>query len=111
MISFQINKMSSPFEIAAKAVAQTPPSTLDLPAPALKPGPKPLLERSSLHSLQLARHNTTPLAITAEGLLAQFKADHNDESDSESSAGDIRKRSYSREQKLAAIGYATTKKA
>ena len=105
--------MSNPFEIAAQALPLKPSLMPNLSIPAPKPGPKPkpLAERRTLHALQLARHNTTPIAATADGLLAQFKAENDDESDSGSSAnGDLRRRSYTREQKLAAIGYATTKK-
>src|SRR5882757_2339262 len=105
--------MSNPFEFAANATMPELPSTLNPVAKAPRPGPKlkSLAERKSLHTLQLARHNATPIATTAEGLLAQFKANIDNESDSESSnSGDIRRRSYTREQKLAAIGYATTKR-
>jgi hypothetical protein len=104
--------MSNPFEIAANATSYVPPPAPNPAVPAVRPGPKlkPLAQLSTLHSLQLARRTTTPLALTAEGLLAQFKADQNVESDSESSANDTRKRSYTREQKLAAISYAAIKK-
>jgi transposase-like protein len=106
------NKMSNPFEIAAIATKPVP-LPLNLVPKATRPGPKlkSLAERESLHTLQLARHNSTPIATTADGLLAQFKVTKDDESDPESScSGDIRRRSYTREQKLAAIGYATTKR-
>ncbi|KAH8588488.1 hypothetical protein B0O99DRAFT_693413 [Bisporella sp. PMI_857] len=105
--------MSNPFEIAAQALPLKPSLIPNLSISAPKPGPKPkpLAERRTLHALQLARRNTTPIAATADGLLAQFKAENDDESDSSSSAnGDLRRRSYTREQKLAAIGYATIKK-
>ena len=105
--------MSNPFEIAANATMPELSSTLNLVVKAPRPGPKlkSLAERKSLHTLQLARHNATPISTTAEGLLAQFKVNIDNESDSESSnGGDIRRRSYTREQKLAAIGYATTKR-
>jgi transposase-like protein len=106
--------MSNPFIIAAQTSTTAPPPSVPNPSiPASKPGPKPkpLAERSTLHALQLARYNTTPVTAMADGLLAQFKANNDDESDSSSSAnGDVRRRSYTREQKLAAIGYATTKK-
>jgi hypothetical protein len=93
--------MSNPFIIAAQA-SQSTPSTMSNPA--LKPGPnpKPLAERR-LHHLQLAR--TTPITTTAEGLLAQFKYNAPAELDSDSDSRDTRRRSYTREQKLAAIGY------
>ena len=103
--------MSNLFEIAANATLYVPPPAPNPAVPAVRPSPKlkPLVQLSTLHSLQLARRTTTPLALTAEGLLAQFKADQNVESDSESSANDTRKRSYTREQKLAAISYAAIK--
>jgi hypothetical protein len=88
--------MSNPFEIAANATMPELPSTLNPVAKAPRPGPKlkSLAERKSLHTLQLARHNATPIATTAEGLLAQFKVNIDNESDSESSNnGDIRRRS------------------
>ena len=104
--------MSNPFEIAAQALIAAPPMlSLAVPTTRHGPKPKPLAERRTLHALQLARRVTSPITATADGLLAQFKADNDDESDSNSSAdGDRRRRSYTREQKLAAIGYATTKK-
>jgi hypothetical protein len=59
-------------------------------------------------SVQVEALSVTHLDL--QGLLAQFKANKNDESDSDSStSGDIRRRSYCREQKLPAVGYATTK--
>jgi hypothetical protein len=108
--------MSNPFEIAAQAIVPASSSTpipIDLALSVIRPGPKPkpLAKRKTLYALQLARRNATPIAATAEGLLAQFKASDNSESDSDSSAdNDLRRRSYTREQKLAAIRYATTKK-
>jgi hypothetical protein len=50
----QINKMSNPFEIAAKATTPTPLSVPHLVVPAAaRPGPrpKPLAERRTLYSL------------------------------------------------------------
>ena len=106
--------MSNLFIIAAQTLTTAPPPSIpNLSIPASKPGPKPkpLAERSTLYALQLARYNTTPVTATADGLLAQFKANNDDESDSTFSAnGDLRRRSYTREQKLAAISYATTKR-
>jgi hypothetical protein len=98
--------MSNPFMIAAQAPVSTPPS-VSL-APRHSPKPKPLAERQSLHALQLARPDPIT-TTTTDGLLAQFKANLAAEIDSDSGNLDIRRRSYTREQKLAAIGYATTK--
>ena len=39
-----------------------------------------------IYALQLARRHTSPITATADGLLARFKANDNDESDSKSSA-------------------------
>ena len=78
-------------------------------APRPGPKPKPLAERQSLHSLQLIRHNPTIISASTNGLLAQFKANTLTELDSDSDSHDIRRQSYTREQKLAAVGYATTK--
>jgi hypothetical protein len=47
---------------------------------------------------------------TIDGLLAQFKANVPAELDSDSNSHDICRQSYTREQKLAAIGYAITKR-
>ena len=79
--------MSNPFEIAAQALIAAPPIP-SLAVPATRPGPKPkpLAERRTLHALQLARRHTSPITATADGLLARFKANDNDESDSNSSA-------------------------
>jgi transposase-like protein len=101
--------MSNPFMIAAQASTPVPPSALNpaILAPRPGPKPKPLAERRLYH-LQLAR--TTPITITTEGLLAQFKSNTPTELDSDSDSRDTRRRSYTREQKLAAIGYATTKR-
>jgi transposase-like protein len=104
--------MSNPFMIAAQASTPIPPSTLNLAILAPRPGPKPkpLPERRSLHALQLARHDPIT-TTTTDGLLAQFKANVPAELDSDSDNNhDIRRRSYTREQKLAAVGYATTKR-
>ena len=49
------------------------------------------------------------MTTTTDGLLAQFKANNPTEIDSDSNNPDIRRRSYTQEQKLAAVGYATTK--
>jgi transposase-like protein len=99
--------MSNPFEIAAQVLVSTP-SSMSL-APRRGPKPKPLAERQSLHALQLARHNPIT-TTTTDGLLAQFKADNPNKIDSDSDNPDTRRRSYTREQKLAAVGYATTKR-
>jgi hypothetical protein len=73
--------------------------------------PKPLAERRPLHVLQLVRHDSTPISTTTDGLLAQFKANVPAELDSDSyNRHDIRRQSFTREQKLAAIGYATIKR-
>ena len=99
--------MSNPFIIAAQALTPVPPSTSLVPRHG--PNPKPLAERRFLHALQLARHD--PITnTTTDGLLAQFKANVPAEIDSDSDSHDNRRRSYTREQKLAAIGYATTKR-
>ena len=93
--------------IAAQALVSTPSFTSLAPRPG--PKPKPLAERQSLHALQLAHHN--PITTTStDGLLAQFKASNPAEIDSDSDNPDICRRSYTREQKLAAVGYATTKR-
>jgi transposase-like protein len=74
-------------------------------------GPKPLAERQSFYALQLARHDLTPITTTTiDGLLAQFKSNVPAELDSDSDSHDMRRRSYTREQKLAAISYAATKR-
>jgi hypothetical protein len=99
--------MSNPFMIATQALVSTPSSTSLAPRPG--PKPKPLAERQSLHALQLARRDPIT-TTTTDGLLAQFKADGPTELDSDSDSLDIRRRSFTREQKLAAIGYATTKR-
>jgi transposase-like protein len=78
------------------------------PAPRPGPKPKPLAAHKSLHALRLARQDPI-ITTTTDGLLAQFKANLPADIDSESDC-DIRRQSYSREQKLAAIGYATTKR-
>jgi transposase-like protein len=103
--------MSNPFMIAAQASTSIPPSTLNpaILAPRAGPKPKPLAERQSLHALQLARHDPITTSTT-DGLLARFKANPLTEIDSDSDSYDTRRRSYSREQKLAAVGYATTKR-
>jgi transposase-like protein len=102
--------MSNPFEIAAQASKPIPPSSLNsaIPAPRAGPKPKPLAARQSLHALRLVRQDPIT-TTTSEGLLAQFKANPT-EIDSDSDNPDTRRRSYTREQKLAAVGYATTKR-
>jgi transposase-like protein len=99
--------MSNPFMIAAQASISTPSSTSLAPRPG--PKTKPLAARQSLHALQLARHDPIT-TTTTDGLLAQFKANVPAEIDSDSDSHDNRRRSYTREQKLAAVGYATTKR-
>ena len=99
--------MSNLFEITAQALVSTPSSTPL--APRAGPKPKPLAERRSLYALQLACYNPIT-TTTTDGLLAQFKADNPTEIDSDSDTPDIRRRSYTREQKLAAVGYAATKR-
>jgi hypothetical protein len=103
--------MSNPFTIAAQASVPMSLSASNSAVPAPRPGPKlkPMAERRSLHALQLAHHDSNPITTTTDGLLAQFKSNIELDSDS-SSNDDIRRRSYTREQKLAAIGYATTKR-
>jgi hypothetical protein len=102
--------MSNPVMIAAQASTPIFPSTLSPPLlpPRHSLKPKPLAERQSLHALQLACYNPI-ISATTDGLLAQFKANAPNELDSDSDNLDIYRRSYTREQKLAAIGYATTK--
>ena len=93
--------------IAAQVLVSTPSSTSLAPRPG--PKPKPLAERS-LYNLQLARHDPIIMSATTDGLLAQFKANTPAKLDSDSDNNlDIRRRSYTREQKLAAIGYTATK--
>ena len=103
--------MLHPFTIAAQTSTPILPSTLNpaILAPRHGPKPKPLAERQSLHALQLTRHDPI-ISATTDGLLAQFKANAPAELDSDSDNNDIRRRSYTQEQKLAAIGYATTKR-
>jgi hypothetical protein len=99
--------------IAAQASTPIPPSTLNpaILAPRPGPKPKPIAQRQSLHALQLTRHDLTLITTsTTDGLLAQFKSNVSAELDSESDSHDTRRRSYTREQKLAAIGYAITKR-
>jgi hypothetical protein len=91
----------------AQALVSTPSSTSLAPRPG--PKPKPLAKRQSLHALQLA-HRDPITTTTTDGLLARFKANSPPELDSDSDSPDIRRRSFTREQKLAAIGYATTKR-
>jgi transposase-like protein len=98
--------MSNPFMIAAQAPVSTPSSISLAPRPG--PKAKPLAARQSLHALRLVRQDPIT-TTTTDGLLAQFKANLPAEIDSDSDH-DTRRQSYSREQKLAAIGYATTKR-
>ena len=102
--------MSNPFTIAAQASKPILPSTLNpaILAPRAGPRPKLVTERQSLHALQLA-HQDPITTTTTDGLLAQFKANLPAEIDSDSDC-DTRRQSYSLEQKLAAVGYATTKR-
>ena len=95
--------------IAAQASVSTPSSISLAPRPG--PKAKPLAARQSLHALQLTRHDLTPITTTTiDGLLAQFKSNIPAELDSDSDSHDTRRRSYTREQKLAAVGYAATKR-
>ena len=108
IFSIKSTNMSNPFEIAAQVLA-TPSSTSLAPRPG--PKAKPLAVRQSLSALQLTRPHLNPImTTTTDGLLAQFKANDPTEIDSDSDNPDIRRRSYTREQKLAAVGYATTKR-
>ena len=103
--------MLHPFTIAAQTLMPILPSTLNpaILAPRHGPKPRPLAERQSLHALQLVRHDPITSA-TIDGLLAQFKANIPAELDSNSNNNlNIYRRSYTQEQKLAAIGYITTK--
>jgi hypothetical protein len=97
--------------IAAQSSMPTPPSTLTPAILAPRPGskPKPLAERQSLHALQLVRYNPIT-TTTTDGLLAQFKSNIPTELDSDSDSRDTCRQSYTREQKLAAVGYAATKR-
>ena len=97
--------MSNPFTITAQVLVSTPSSMSLAPRPGLKP--KPLAERA-LYSLQLIHHNPITTTIT-DSLIAQFKANVPAEIDSNSNNPNIRRRSYTQEQKLVAIGYTTTK--
>ena len=93
--------------IAAQVPVSTPSSTSLAPRPG--PKPKPLAERQSLYALQLAHYNPIT-TTTTDSLIAQFKANIPAKLDSDSDNNlDIRRRSYTREQKLAAIGYTATK--
>jgi hypothetical protein len=92
--------------IATQAPVFTPSSMSQAPRPG--PKTKPLAARQSLHALQLA-HQDPITTTTTDGLLAQFKANLPAEIDSDSDC-DTRRQSYSREQKLTAVGYATTKR-
>ena len=82
-------------------LVSTPSSTSLAPRPG--PKAKPLAARQSLSALQLARPHLNPImTTTTDGLLAQFKANNPTEIDSDSNNPDIRRRSYTQEQKLAA---------
>jgi hypothetical protein len=91
--------------IATQVPVSTPSSTSLAPRPGLKA--KPLAERQ-LYALQLTHYNPIT-TTTTDGLLAQFKSNTLTELDSDSDNHNIRRRSYTREQKLAAVGYTTTK--
>jgi hypothetical protein len=101
--------MSNLFIITTQASKPILPSTLNptILAPRPGPKPKPLAERA-LYSLQLIHYNPITTTIT-DGLIAQFKANVPAEIDSNSNNPNIRRRSYTQEQKLVAIGYTTTK--
>ena len=84
------------------------PSSISL-APRPGPKPKPLAEYRSLHALQLVRRD--PIATTTtDGPLAQFKTKLSTEIDSDSDNPDTYRRSFTREQKLVAVGYTMTKR-
>jgi hypothetical protein len=100
--------MSNPFKITAQVLVSTPSSTSLAPRPG--PKPKPLAERQSLYSLQLTRYNPIIISASTDGLLAQFRANTPTELDSDSDSHNIRRWSYTREQKLVAVGYAITKR-
>jgi hypothetical protein len=91
--------------IAAQVPVSTPSSMSLAPRPGLKA--KPLATRQSLHALWLTYQDPIP-TTTTDGLLAQFKANLPAEIDSDSDRN-TRYKSYSQEQKLAAIGYTTTR--
>ena len=78
--------MSNPFTIATQASKPILPSTLNpaILAPRHGPKPKPLAERQSLHSLQLAHYDPTIISASTDSLLAQFKANTPPELDSDS---------------------------
>jgi transposase-like protein len=104
------NKMSNPFIIAAQSLQSISSSTSNPATLAPRPGPNPKpLSQRTLHALQLARHDATPITTNTEGLLVQFKANNDNDVESDSSNNDLRRRSYTREQKLAAISYTATK--
>ena len=116
--------MSNPFTIAAKSNHSTPPT--GPPLIAQKPGlrPKPLSERKTLHALKLRRQNEGLVGQAADALLAQFqqaytireeeKGDEEGEEEKEEEEEEEKeeetqgRRSHTREQKLAAVGYALT---
>jgi hypothetical protein len=102
--------MSNLFTITTQASKPILPSTLNpaILAPRAGLKPKPLAERQSLYAFQLTHYNPIT-TTTTDGLLAQFKANNLAEIDSDSDNLDIRQRSYTREQKLVAVGYTTTK--
>jgi hypothetical protein len=99
------NKMSNLFIIAAQASMPVPPSTLNpaILAPRPGPKPKPIAERRSLYALQLTHHDSSPITTTTDGLLPQFKYHTPAELNPDSDSRDTRRRSFSREHKLAAI--------
>jgi hypothetical protein len=93
--------------ITTQVLVSTPSSMSLAPRPGLKP--KPLAERQSLYSLQLVHYDPIIISASTDGLLAQFKANTPTKLDSNSNSHNIHRRSYTREQKLAAVGYITTK--
>jgi hypothetical protein len=98
--------MSTPFEIATKAAGL-------MPSPTQRTGPKlkPLAERKSLHALRLRNHDEGIVGKSADALLEQFYLGAKDaEVDSDGEKNETRKRSHTREQKVAAVLYATTKR-
>lgn len=96
--------MSTPFEIATKAIGPVPPTTQ-------RTGPKlkPLVEQTSLYALKLRNRDEGIVGKSTDALLEQFHNRAKDvglDSDEEKTTT---KRSHTREQKIAAVLYATTK--
>jgi hypothetical protein len=114
--------MSNPFTIAAKSNHSTPPAGPPLITQKPGPRPKPLSERKTLHALKLRRQNEGLVGQAADTLLAQFQQAHtireeekgDEEGEEEKEEGKEEetqgRRSHTREQKLAAVGYALTKR-